>query len=610
MNNINKYFYFIIVCFLLAGIQIVFAGETFQNNLLKADINKNSLGGIKVNLYTNKPYNDSAVVNKKSDFEYVILMPETSNSLTAKPTLQSVSDVVSNIEIKTQQYVNNVKGYTKIVISTTRPVEIIPQIHTLNSASMGLSEKDYKELLAQTPKKHLKQVKKEVKQIIATKKETTTLYRKSKQVFVQPLQQDLRTKAKQKIKSVQRTVETKTVAPRVISRPKIAERPSITTERPKTTVKKPKAISYPAPVSIQQPVTQKVSEMPGVGIPAVEEPKVESSIYTPIQQQNVQNVQNEVVTPVVNTAVVPVQKVGRLQKYKTIIKNNLYAVIGLGLGTFLLLLLMARRMTKNMHKRKENFISHLDDKPLPVKDYTENITEDMTWKEKFQTYVDLSAQSDEEPTSPVDTTGVQDFGEVNPIQTNEDIDELFSKEPLSAKIARENFIKDSEEDTVSDNFEEIVKSESMLGNLPEDLNIDDEASIDELFGDEEIFNIGENLAESPIGGYAQESTESYYGRPAQYASEISKPVEFVKSEFVIDDGKGFYLVDFEDTTALVGHIGEEFFVLKRFDKKIEDRLQARLDEKKSYSSNYMTKVGSFKAIVEVTPNDMNLLIEL
>jgi len=80
-TRINKIFYLLLICILVIKVQYsfvtqAFADQTFENNLLKADFQKNSLGGVKLNLYTNKPYNDKVVVNKKSDFEYVVLMPE------------------------------------------------------------------------------------------------------------------------------------------------------------------------------------------------------------------------------------------------------------------------------------------------------------------------------------------------------------------------------------------------------------------------------------------------------------------------------------------------------------------------------------------------------
>lgn len=92
--------------------------------------------------------------------------------------------------------------------------------------------------------------------------------------------------------------------------------------------------------------------------------------------------------------------------------------------------------------------------------------------------------------------------------------------------------------------------------------------------------------------------------------QVEETDEMVKSQFIIDNNKGLYLVDIEDTSALVGQINDEIFVLKKFAEKVDAKLQARLNETKQNSSSYMAKIGNFKALIEVTQNNMKLLIEL
>src|SRR5574344_2070386 len=81
----NKYLKSILVCAVVlstcAG--VASASET-QNNLLKTDVYKTSKNGVKVTLYTSKPYKEPLVVNKKNDREYVIFLPGTVNSQTSK----------------------------------------------------------------------------------------------------------------------------------------------------------------------------------------------------------------------------------------------------------------------------------------------------------------------------------------------------------------------------------------------------------------------------------------------------------------------------------------------------------------------------------------------
>jgi hypothetical protein len=178
--------------------------------------------------------------------------------------------------------------------------------------------------------------------------------------------------------------------------------------------------------------------------------------------------------------------------------------------------------------------------------------------------------------------------------SKDELDELFAPEK---PIGTESYDKTAEQYNLKEE-EDILKYD-----IPQDEVAIDSEQIDELFGEDE-----EYLTE-PTEEMIDNIEELFYEQP-EIVSNIEPQDEIVKSEFNIDDEKGFYLVDFEDTTALVGHIDEEIFVLKRFDKKINGPLQARLDERKENSTNYMTKVGSFRGLVEVTPQNMNLLIEL
>ena len=80
----------------------------------------------------------------------------------------------------------------------------------------------------------------------------------------------------------------------------------------------------------------------------------------------------------------------------------------------------------------------------------------------------------------------------------------------------------------------------------------------------------------------------------------------VKSGFNIDANRGFYLVSLDGKSAVVGRIGEEVFVLKKFDRNIDKPLQVRMDN----PNVYMVKADNFKSLVEVEQNNMGVLIEL
>lgn len=80
----------------------------------------------------------------------------------------------------------------------------------------------------------------------------------------------------------------------------------------------------------------------------------------------------------------------------------------------------------------------------------------------------------------------------------------------------------------------------------------------------------------------------------------------IKSGFNIDENKGFYVVNLEGNSALVGRINDEIFVLKKFDRNVEKPVQVRHDN----ANVYMVKAGGFKSLVEVNEDKMGVLIEL
>lgn len=77
----------------------------------------------------------------------------------------------------------------------------------------------------------------------------------------------------------------------------------------------------------------------------------------------------------------------------------------------------------------------------------------------------------------------------------------------------------------------------------------------------------------------------------------------------IDKNKGFYLVDYDGQTALIGYIKDEIFVINKFDKIYNPNLQTRLNERKKNKSIYLVRIDHYKALIEVSEKAMNVLIE-
>lgn len=126
--------YSIIFSILIFATQTFAAGD-YNNELLKVDLDQTSDNAVRVNIYTDKPYKEKIIVNKKPNNKYVILLPETSNGTLVKPDISGISNI-KDVDVKTQQYSSLPgKGYTKITIDSKTPVDIVPQAFVSKKAS-------------------------------------------------------------------------------------------------------------------------------------------------------------------------------------------------------------------------------------------------------------------------------------------------------------------------------------------------------------------------------------------------------------------------------------------------------------------------------------------
>ncbi len=86
----------------------------------------------------------------------------------------------------------------------------------------------------------------------------------------------------------------------------------------------------------------------------------------------------------------------------------------------------------------------------------------------------------------------------------------------------------------------------------------------------------------------------------------------LKENYPLDDNKGIALLNYHDTDALIGYIGDKITVLKRFAKSDNtENLSVRVYEEIGYDTvQYLVRIGMFKGIIEVTNTSIKLLLDL
>ena len=80
----------------------------------------------------------------------------------------------------------------------------------------------------------------------------------------------------------------------------------------------------------------------------------------------------------------------------------------------------------------------------------------------------------------------------------------------------------------------------------------------------------------------------------------------IKAKYDIDHNKSIMMVESDGISSIIGKIGENVYVLKKFDKIINKPLQVRLD----YGNVYIVKAGNFKCLVDVAEDKMGTLLEI
>lgn len=721
-NRIISLFGLLLVALFLS-IKSSFAAPIFQNNLLKANLIKNGSNNVKLVLYTSKPYKDPVFANpRNNNLEYVVLLPETANSITAKTNLFLVSDVVSSIDIKTHQYSNNLKGYTKITIIASKPITITSEVKTLNSS---LKDSDYKELLNQKYQKANVKVQKQtvnpplktnstkisqnsaLKKIPAVSQATKSVIQtktaspqgvktlNKPQVKIPP-KVSPSINVKQPVKQAQqKNVTVPAVTARValqpmqkksakapVKSPKNADNKAVVQEKKVATAQKPvqqktqtvhplkdkvspktnqnmtKTVT-PQPQQINQelPSQTETASMPEpISTPETKTQLSKDIINPPMPETKVPQ-QNNIEKPSFVSQIISTGK-KEVIKYKNMIHLNesSYNIIG---GAFALLMLAFLVIRRGIKKRASGTRAETPtiQEPYQEQSYNEsdleNVDESMNWQEKYQAFVGQEESFEPEFIEPVYDESEDENLEEQTVQGDEEVYQETQVEleytgeeiPFDQAVYEQNEMPTIDENILSgseytpsdenfeDSFEQISEPEfepeefenvQVQEQYDEQITFDNniaptsdllqeeqgaDEDLEKIFGeDEEEFITEQQLPseEIPIEGLQ----DTVLNEPLQVVEQPEEESEIVKSEFAIDDQNGFYLVDFEGSTALVGHLGQEFFVLKKFDETIDGRLQVRLDEKKGNKSTYMAKVGDFKGLVEITPQSMRLLIEL
>ncbi len=613
---------------------------------------------VDITFLTTESYGSSVIVRKKSDNKYVILMPKVLTAGYRSADLDSVRDLVSNIDVKSIN--DGAAGYTKITLITTKPLNITT--HIAKAAPLSDAQKEYKTLIAEAYS-----VKNNINKGAPTK--TPRLA----EVTVNKL-------------------PAQTAKP--AAKPQQPNKPAVNTqvkkEQPKVTPiktqdlkvnKKPenKIVKKVEKAAQNIELAKHTPDVPAVQ-PKTEPPTVEKIDKQPIN--DIKEVKNKVKEVKAQSTLSIMAKIkNKVKNLKGKVESKMPAGLTAAAGIIIIPILALIILLKVIHSSltnsrtlKKSFLERIAKKPRQ-KDYEHIINnENLNWQEKYQLYMNQASKTQSQNVENkykfvTQTQKVADSIE----EQRKKLERLVTPEktePQSQEPVRSEDVKvHTEEQVITEQLKQSSKIKAFEPSLnqakrnvrykksrftrfatKEDYQTtpiqpvemkkspltqsnrqapDANLKVSDVIRPDSVKNVKDDYVMSTLDEFfatpetdvantlAQIKPSMKYTRPE--VKQVSNPIEvqkpavqqkpsfsglIVKTGCNIDDDRGFYIVNLDGTSALVGRIKEDIVILKKFDDSSERKLQVRHDK----DNIYMVKTEGFKSLIDA--NNMGVLVEL
>lgn len=607
---------------LIATVMCFSFASANASNLVQMDIKKTSDSAVDVTFYTTE-VSGNPMVTRKSNNKYVILMPNVAGKNAGTPDLSAVKDIITNVDVKNVD--DGMSGYTKVTFITTKPINI--KTKTQKAAPVTAEESAAKALIAQA-KTHPKQItptepKKEIAKTVVTSSvaktqpETKTVQNTSKSTPAQP--------------AVQKNNEPKPASNKVQKEEKVAPQPvaAIDNEN-KLDIKEVEKIE-----KISNSTTPKKPANHGwtvILLPLFGLYLLAKLVRNSVQKSNVLKASfrenlaerpyiEETYEDIINDSELNWQE--RYQKFvaesKGEIKNRKYSLIKTQDTST-----KAPEVLNEVDKKRLELESTLDKTPEIYE--TKNINTDLIPAPEVKSEDDVISNE-------LSTVKLKAFAKPASLHTSRR-DKVKHTIPIQSKAKEGKFVKLQETalNATSRKLQSANLSVSDLITTGNKYLKNEEAemvekeqnylmsSVEEYFAllDKEqsatMTNPNADLSRKVAASLAQvkpsmniRKNDTVTSNPFNSRKTNDKYLNglVVKSSFNIDENKGFYLVNVDGSTALVGRVNDDITVIKTFESNV-DKLQVRLDSE----NVYMVKAGGFKSLVDVSENKMGVLIEL
>ena len=552
-----------------------FSNNAYKNELLKVDLSQIGANDVKITLFTDKPYSEPLRLLRKSDSEFVLILPETYNSSPQKPSISDVIGDITDVDVRLYSFASNVNenGYTKIVIRTNGSTNLYPETVATGGGHV---------------------VNKEVSKIVASKITPT---------FIPPT--NTVTPTKPEVKPVSNNI--------------VPQKNKTPIKKVKNPINKVKETLTIKPVKIEiQNKQPKVEAIKKEEVKTIQKNKVE------VKEPIVEN-QEKIITPEENIVIGSVEpdtvdkkEENHQNKKENKIDFDFFSFISGLLKAIFALILTAIAIKFSIGIVKSSKV----EQPEPKKNENEDKKTQTNEEEnsgEYSSFFKTIINSEIKGSNAFQLSTPTDYNEETTVQQMSQKEVLNIDQNLSWQEkfrALQNNKKALFKENDSDRYNTSENSEDMLNNPIKKLKQDFKA-VKKAF---EKTN-GKAFVVNPIEhSYQKEQAEKVeiisfddYQKdiePPKVKISTTTPLKSrppkVLAQLSLADEKGLYLIDYNDKIALIGYIKDKVFKLNSYTLLNKTKLYARLSESENGVDTYIVKFDDNKMLVDVTDDRMQI----
>ena len=584
---------FLLILFLFVSNAL--ADNAYKNELTKIGFSQLGASDVKITLYMVKPYSEPLRLLKKNESEFVLILPETYSSAPQKPSISDVIGEITDVDVKLYSFASSSSenGYTKIVIRTNGFVNLYPESVTTGGGKLVNNEAS--KIVASQIKQNLYQPQTNI--VRPTDNSYNYEPVKSNTAEDKPFFQNIQIPIKEKSNAL----KSKDISKENVSKNQTKNDEKAEKVNPLSVVFKKSTKD----IKTEQKQVNSTPKEP-------EEPVIEENTVSEATEQS-----NEVL-PAEEKITVLANEVSANSEEDYAKTSNNKTAVPYSLIAFLLLFIAYKLLSSK--RTPETFVSDEKDEEDATDINEENSDKKGEYSDFFKTLIDSEIKGD----------NAFQLGEYSKVPQDDELIVKTHKEALDIDQNlswQEKFraIQRSKKSLLKDDEKNEEKQTVIEPIVPEiDVNMNIENPIKKLKQDFKAVkkvlekqSRGKDFINQKISLENMEqveviSFEDYQKQvePPKVQINVTSPIKSappkILSQLALNDNRGLYLIDYNNSIALVGYIKDKVFKLSSYPYMNKTRLYARLSESVNGKDTYIVKFDDKKMLIDVSNDEMLL----